>query len=79
MVKSHFLTFYRCKSRSSYKLFTRHSIEMIGNFMLVPFLLFLNPVCSYVDDTGNRITINERGNGYDFARLCRRCCVLQQS
>lgn len=79
MVNFHFRSLIKSKSQSSYMLLKRHSIEMIGNFMLVPFLLFLNPVCSLVNGTGIRITINERGNGYDFARLCRRCCILQQS
>lgn len=72
--------FHFCSSFNNisvlYKLFKRHSIEIIGNFVKVPFLLFINAVSSYVNDAGNRTSINERGNGYAFAELCWRCCFL---
>lgn len=41
----------------------RHMIEISGNFIMVPFLLSLKPFCSRVYATGDRIIINERGNG----------------
>jgi hypothetical protein len=59
----HLTFFNKCVLKNLYKLFIRHLNEIVGNFIMVPFLLSLKPVYPSVRTTGNRIRINERGNG----------------